>query len=135
MIEIDKHCMSSHSLIKNQILSVLDKDCFCPSDCESTKYIFEVSFSPRRGRPNDTALLIKSYSKKNQLMYNVEKQIENLDNMCIPPNEKEKRIQELKQLNHSIAYSSTILHFSWNIDTITSYKRDRRYTIEDMLCK
>ena len=68
-------------------------------------------------------------------MYNVEKQIENLDNMCIPPNEKEKRIQELKQLNHSIAYSSTILHFSWNIDTITSYKRDRRYTIEDMLCK
>merc|ERR1719433_1622388 len=46
---------------------------------------------------------------------------------------RKKRIQELKQLNHSIAYSNTILHFSWNIDTITSYKRDQRYTIEDML--
>ena len=125
--------MSSHSLIKNQILSVLDKDCFCPSDCESTKYIFEVSFSPRS--PNDTALLIKSYSKRNQLMHNLKNQIEDLDGMCIHPDEKNKRIQELKQLNHSIAYSSTVLHFSWNIDTITSYKRDRRYSIEDMLCK
>ena len=133
MIEIDKHCMSSHSLIKNQILSVLDKDCFCPSDCESTKYIFEVSFSPRSH--NDTVLLIKSQSKKNQLMYNVKNQIEDLDDMCIHPDEKDKRIQELKQLNHSIAYSSTVLHFSWNIDTIISYKRDQRYTIEDMLCK
>ena len=61
--------------------------------------------------------------------------IENLDNKCIHPAKKEKMIQELKQLNHSIAYSSTVLHFSWNIDTITSYKRDRRYSIEDMLCK
>ena len=112
---------------------MLNIDCFCPSDCESTKYIFEVSFSPRS--PNDTALLIKSYSKKNQLMHNVKNQIENLENMCIQYAEKEKRIQELKQLNHSIAYSNTILHFSWNIDTITSYKRDQRYTIEDMLCK
>ena len=68
-------------------------------------------------------------------MHNVKKQIENLDNMCVQPAEKEKRIQELKQLNHSIGYSSTVLHFSWNIETITSYKRDRRYTIEDMLCK
>ena len=111
----------------------MDNDCFCPGDCESTKYIFEVSVSPRS--PNDTALLIKSYSKKNKLMHNVKNQIENLDDMCVKPDEKEKRIQELKQLNHSIAYSSTVLHFSWNIETITSYKRDRRYTIEDMLCK
>ena len=36
---------------------VIKKQCFCPSDCESTKYIFETSFSPRR--PDDTALLIK----------------------------------------------------------------------------
>ena len=68
-------------------------------------------------------------------MHNVKKQIENLDNKCIHPAKKEKMIQELKQLNHSIAYSSTVLHFSWNIDTIISYKRDQRYTIEDMLCK
>ena len=68
-------------------------------------------------------------------MHNVKNQIEYLDDMCIHPDEKDKRIQELKQLNHSIAYSSTVLHFSWNIEIITSYKRDQRYTIEDMLCK
>ena len=90
-----------------------------------------MSVSPRS--LNDTALLIKSLSKKNKLMYNVKKDIEHLDNMCIPYEEKEKRIKELEQLNHSIAYSSTKLHFFWNQDTMVSYVRDQRYTIVDML--
>ena len=111
---------------------VIKKQCFCPSDCESTKYIFETSFSPRRSI--DTALLIKSYSKKNQLMYNVTKAIKNLDNLCISSDEKEQRIQELEQLNHSIAYTCSVLHFFWKEDTMVSYKRDERYTIVDMLC-
>ena len=68
-------------------------------------------------------------------MHNVKNQIENLENMCIQYAEKEKRIQELKQLNHSIAYSCSLLHFFWNSDTIVSYKRDQRYTIIDMLGK
>ena len=112
---------------------VIHKQCFCPSDCESTKYLFEVSFSPRRS--NDTALLIKSYTKKNKLMYNVTKEIQALDNLCISYNEKEQRIQEFEQLNHSIAYTSTLLHFFWKGDIMVSYKRDERYTIVDMLCK
>ena len=112
---------------------VIKKQCFCPSDCESTKYIFETSFSPRSS--NDTALLIKSYSKKNKLMYNVTKAIKTLDNLCISSNEKEQRIQELEQLNHSIAYTCTVLHFFWKDDIMVSYKRDERYTIVDMLCK
>ena len=66
-------------------------------------------------------------------MHNVKNQIENLENMCIQYAEKEKRIQELKQLNHSIAYSCSVLHFFWNADTIVSYKRDQRYTMTDML--
>ena len=112
---------------------VIKKQCFCPSDCESTKYIFETSFSPRSS--NDTALLIKSYTKKNKLMYNVTKEIQNLDNLCISSNEKKQRIQEIEQLNHSIAYTCTILHFFWKDDIMVSYKRDERYTIVDMLCK
>ena len=66
-------------------------------------------------------------------MYNVKKDIENLDNLCIPHEEKEKRIKEFEQLNNSIAYSSTVLHFFWNQDTMISYVRDQRYTIKDML--
>ena len=62
------------------------------------------------------------------------KEIKNLDNLCISSNEKEQRIQEFEQLNHSIAYTSTVLHFFWKEDTMVSYKRDERYTIVDMLC-
>ena len=112
---------------------VIKKQCFCPSDCESTKYIFETSFSPRSS--NDTALLIKSYSKKNKLMYNVTKEIQKLNNLCISSDEKEQRIQEFEQLNHSIAYTCSVLHFFWKEDIMVSYKRDERYTIVDMLCK
>ena len=68
-------------------------------------------------------------------MYNVTKAIKTLDNLCISSNEKEQRIQELEQLNHSIAYTCTVLHFFWKDDIMVSYKRDERYTIVDMLCK
>ena len=68
-------------------------------------------------------------------MYNVTKAIKNLDNLCISSDEKEQRIQEFEQLNHSIAYTCTVLHFFWKEDTMVSYKRDDRYTIVDMLCK
>ena len=112
---------------------VIKKQCFCPSDCESTKYIFETSFSPRS--PNDTALLIKSYTKKNKLMYNATKEIQDVKNLCISSEEKEQRIQEFEQLNNSIAYTSTVLHFFWKEDIMVSYKRDERYTIIDMLGK
>ena len=68
-------------------------------------------------------------------MYNVKKEIKILDNLCISSNEKEERIQEFEQLNHSIAYTSSVLHFFWKDDIMVSYKRDERYTIVDMLCK
>ena len=68
-------------------------------------------------------------------MYNVTKEIQNLDNLCISSNEKKQRIQEIEQLNHSIAYTCTVLHFFWKDDIMVSYKRDERYTIVDMLCK
>ena len=68
-------------------------------------------------------------------MYNVSKEIHSLNNLCISSDEKKQRIQELEQLNHSIAYTSTVLHFFWNEDIMVSYKRDERYTIADMLCK
>ena len=68
-------------------------------------------------------------------MYNVTKEIQALDNLCISYNEKEQRIQEFEQLNHSIAYTSSVLHFFWKDDIMVSYKRDQRYTIVDMLCK
>ena len=63
------------------------------------------------------------------------KEIQNLDNLCITSIEKEQRIQEFEQLNHSIAYTSSVLHFFWKDDIMVSYKRDERYTIVDMLCK
>ena len=66
-------------------------------------------------------------------MYDVTKDIQHLDNLCISSDEKEQRIQEFEQLNHSIAYTSTVLHFFWKEDIMISYKRDERYTIADML--
>ena len=68
-------------------------------------------------------------------MDNVEKEIKKLDAMCISPEEKEIRIQELKQLNNSIAYSSTMIQFFWKQDTLVSYVREQYYTIVDMLGK
>ena len=110
---------------------VFDKYCNCPSDCESTQYVFETSNAWRT--PRDTSMLIKSYSKKNKLMDNVKKEIINLDAMCITPEEKEMRLEELKQLNKSIAYTSTMIQFFWKEDTMVSYVRDQHYTIVDML--
>ena len=78
-------------------------------------------------------MLIKSYSKKNKLMDNVKKEITNIDAMCITPEEKEIRLEELKQLNKSIAYTSTMIQFFWKEDTMVSYVRDQHYTIVDML--
>ena len=68
-------------------------------------------------------------------MYNVTKEIQKLNNLCISSDEKEQRIQEFEQLNHSIAYTCSVLHFFWKEDIMVSYKRDERYTIVDMLCK
>ena len=110
---------------------VFDKYCFCPSDCESTQYVFETSTAWRT--PNDTSMLIKSYSKKNKLMDKVKKDIKELDALCISHEEKEMRIEELKQLNKSIAYTSTMIQFFWKEDTMVSYVRDQHYTIVDML--
>ena len=78
-------------------------------------------------------MLIKSYSKKNMLMDNVKKEIKKLDELCITPEEKELRIEELKQLNKSIGYASTRIQFFWKEDTMVSYVRDQHYTIVDML--
>ena len=78
-------------------------------------------------------MLIKSYSKKNQLLDNVKKEIKELDGMCISPEEKEIRLEELKQLNKSIAYTSTMIQFFWKEDTMVSYVRDQHYTIVDMM--
>ena len=78
-------------------------------------------------------MLIKSYSKKNKLLDNVRKEITKLDAMCITPEEKEIRLEELKQLNKSIAYTSTMIQFFWKEDTMVSYVRDQHYTIVDMM--
>ena len=112
-------------------VSVYDKTCFCPSDCESTQYVFETSTAWRT--PRDTSMLIKSYSKKNKLMDKVKKDIKDLDTLCISHEEKEMRLEELKQLNKSIAYTSTMIQFFWKEDTMVSYVREQHYTIVDML--
>ena len=53
--------------------------------------------------------------------------------MCISPGEKKTRLEELKQLNKSIAYTSTMIQFFWKEDTMVSYVRDQHYTIVDMM--
>ena len=75
----------------------------------------------------------KTQHKKNKLLNNVKKEIAKLDALCITPEEKEQRIQEIKQLNRSIAYASTMIQFFWKQDTMVSYVRDQHYTIIDML--
>ena len=54
---------------------------------------------------------------------------------CITQEEKEQRIKELKQLNLSIAYSSSTLHFFWQNENMLSYKRDQVYDMWDMIGK
>ena len=44
-------------------------------------------------------------------MDNIKKDIKELDAMFISP--KKMRLEELKQLNKSIAYTSTIIQFFW----------------------
>ena len=78
-------------------------------------------------------MLIKSYSKKNKLLDNIKKEITKLDGMCISPEEKEIRLEELKQLNKSIAYTSTMIEFFWKEETMVSYVRDQHYSIFDMI--
>ena len=78
-------------------------------------------------------MLINSYSKKNKLMDKLKKDIKELDDLCISHEEKEIRLEELKQLNKSIAYTSTMIQFFWKEDTMVSYVRDQHYTIVDML--
>ena len=112
---------------------VYNESCFCPCDCESTKYVFETSFAWRT--PRDSDLLIESYSKKKQLLDNVKKEITNLDALCISHEEKKVRIQELEQLYRSIAYTSTMIQFFWKEETMLSFVRDQYYTIVDMLGK
>ena len=68
-------------------------------------------------------------------MDNVKKEIKTLDAMCITPDEKETRIKELKQLNNSIAFASTMIQFFWKEETMVSYVRNQHYTIVDMLGK
>ena len=68
-------------------------------------------------------------------MDNVKKEIKKLDAMCITPDEKETRIKELKQLNNSIAFASTMIQFFWKEETMVSYVRNQHYTIVDMLGK
>ena len=66
-------------------------------------------------------------------MDKVTKDIKELDAMCISPEEKETRLEELTQLKKSIAYTSTMIQFFWKEDTMVSYVRDQHYTIVDML--
>ena len=66
-------------------------------------------------------------------MDNVKKEIMKLDAMCITPEEKAMRIEELKQLNNSIAYGSTKIQFFWKEETMVSYVRDQHNTIVVML--
>merc|ERR1711981_793850 len=70
---------------------------------------------------------------KNKLLDNVKKEVAKLDGICISPEEKEMRLEELKQLNKSIANTSTMIQFFWKEDTMISYVRDQHYTIVDML--
>ena len=63
----------------------------------------------------------------------MKKEITKLDGMCISPEEKEVRLEELRQLNKSIAYTSTMIQFFWKEDTMVSYVRDQHYTIVEML--
>ena len=103
----------------------------CPSDCLVTKYDIVHSGTPRN--EYDSKLHITSLSKKNQQLYNLDKKIKGLDDLCISPEEKKQRIKELEQLRQSIAYSSSHLHFFWQHDTMVSHVRDQVYDLWDMI--
>ena len=103
----------------------------CPGDCTLTRYNYVLSIAPRSYI--DTILHITSLSKKNKMLQEVAQAIKNLNNICITQEEKEQRIKELKQLNLSIAYSSSTLHFFWQNENMLSYKRDQVYDMWDMI--
>ena len=103
----------------------------CPGDCTLTRFNYVLSTAPRSHI--DTILHATSLSKKNQLLYNLTQNIKSLDDICISPEEKEQRIKELKQLNLSITYSSSTLHFFWQHENMLSYKRDQVYDLWDMI--
>ena len=103
----------------------------CPGDCTLTRFNYVLSTAPRS--QIDTILHSTSLSKKNHLLYNLTQDIKMLDDICISHAEKEQRIKELKQLNHSITYASSTLHFFWQHENMLSYKRDQVYDLWDMI--
>lgn len=103
----------------------------CPSDCVVTKYDIIESGAPRS--EIDSHLHITSLSKKNQQLYNLVKDIEGLNDLCISPEVKKQMVKELEQLMQSIAYSSSHLHFFWQHDTMISHVRDQVYGLWDMI--
>ena len=103
----------------------------CPGDCTLTRFNYVLSTAHRSHI--DTILHATSLSKKNNLIFNLTKDIRTLDNICISHEEKEQRIKELKQLNHSIAYASSTLHFFWQHENMLSYKRDQVYDLWDLI--
>ena len=96
-----------------------------------TKYDITHSGTPRS--KYDSKLHIQSLSKKNQQLYNLAKDIKNLDDLCITPDIKEQMTKELEQLRQSIAYSSNHVHFFWQHDTMVSHVRDEVYDLWDMI--
>ena len=103
----------------------------CPSDCVVTKYDLIQSGAPRS--EFDSRLHITTLSKKNQQLYNLFKEIERLDDLCISPEVKEQMVKELEQLMQSIAYSSNHAHFFWQHDTMVSHVREQVYDLWDMI--
>ena len=103
----------------------------CPGDCTLTRFNYVLSTAPRSHI--DTILHSTSLSKKNYLLYNLTQNIKMLDDICISHAEKEQRIKELKQLNHSITYASSTIHFFWQHENMLSYKRDQVYDLWDMI--
>ena len=96
-----------------------------------TKYDITHSGTPRS--EDDSLLHITSLSKKNELLYNLDKEIKSLDNICILPEVKERMVKELEQLKESIAYSSSHVHFFWQHETMVSHVKDQVYDLWDMI--
>ena len=98
-----------------------------------TKYDITHSGVPRSNY--DLELYITSLSKKNQEMDQLDRKIKSFDNLCISPEEKKQRIEEIEQLRRNIIYSSSDLHFFWQHDTLVSHVRDQVYSLWDMIGK
>ena len=119
--------------------------CNCPSDCDATVYLHETSNAKIRKDNNFVKTLRKNDRILHQLesslasfkeeveMFNIGNDGVDYENWNCKDNQLCYDIKENKRFLDSIVNDTSVAHFFYKQTGMISYKRDRLFTLTDML--